>query len=278
MITATNLQLYYDRIELDGPVPVTREGLARLHRAHMHAIPFENFDVLMRQQISTQDDGVFDKLVNRRRGGYCFETNLLLCNMLQAAGFQARLLLGRVMFGTPAGVPARLHALVLAQAEGVEYIVDAGFGSHTPRCPIPLVDGAIVHDCGRTWRLTEDAEFGWRLMDHQPDGWRDLYVFDLARVYPMDLHLGNHWTATCPISPFLANALVVRHTDEGRLTLLGRRYARYVRSEIDSRLLKDLPDFQEVVLQEFGISLRLDENEWQTLWERLSPPQMQIDW
>lgn len=270
---------YYKRIGAAKPAIADLEALKRVHRAHLESIPFENFDILMGRLVSIETEAIRRKLVENSRGGYCFETNSLLCEMLKETGFTARPLLGRVVFGGPDWVPPRMHAIVLVELDGKRYLVDAGFGAHTPRAPMLIEDGAEMADAGRTWRLSVDPVHGWRLTDRHGEAWRDLYVFDLDVVYPADYKVMNHWCATSTDSPFVGNALIVRHTGDGRVTLLGRQFARYHGTlNRDGRVLESVDDLKKVLAEDFHLSIEATDAEWDMIWQRMPVPETAMDW
>ena len=70
-----NAQAYLERIRYNGPMEPTREALFALQRAHLYAVPYENLDILAGKPLSLSEDALFDKIVTRKRGGYCFELN-----------------------------------------------------------------------------------------------------------------------------------------------------------------------------------------------------------
>jgi N-hydroxyarylamine O-acetyltransferase len=122
-----DLDAYLDRIGLEG-----RPDLAELHRAHVAAIPFENLDPHRGVPVSLAPDDLERKLVRERRGGYCFEQNLLLKAALEALGAQVELLLARVRYNAPAGsVRPRTHLVLRVAAGDVTWHADAGFGAGT---------------------------------------------------------------------------------------------------------------------------------------------------
>ena len=147
--------------------------MARLHHAHFHAIPFENFDILLGRGISLDPEDVFNKLVHKKRGGYCFELNGLFLQALLALGFKARALLARVhVSGTPSG---RGHQLELISIDGRDWLADVGFGGNSPRMSIPLeLDRHITMD-GQTIRLTDGGLFGTMFQALEDGEWKDLY-------------------------------------------------------------------------------------------------------
>jgi N-hydroxyarylamine O-acetyltransferase len=123
-----DLSAYLERITLKTAPTADIDGLAQIQRAHRLTIPFENLDVKLGRGISLDPVHVFDKLVTRRRGGYCFEQNSLFLRALHAIGFEARPLLARVWMMAPDGVPPRTHTLNLVRIDGKDWIADAGFG------------------------------------------------------------------------------------------------------------------------------------------------------
>jgi N-hydroxyarylamine O-acetyltransferase len=218
-MAAERLPAYFERIGLDAPPPVTTEGLAMLLAAHRRSIAFENLDVRLGRGIRIDGDSVFDKLVTRRRGGYCFEQNRLLADMLRALGFAVRPLLARVRLGAPEDVvPMRSHVTLLVTLDGRDWIAEGGFGgSDLPA--LPLEDGAAATSPdGASHRLRRVGERGslsgeWlieragahgatdgRAAPHED--WQAQYSFDLAQVAPDDLEQANHWTSTRPATRF----------------------------------------------------------------------------
>jgi len=213
------LAAYLERIGLVDPVGSDAAALGVLQRAHRLAIPFENLDIHLGREIRIDSDSVFDKLVTRRRGGYCFEQNRLFADMLAALDIPTRPLLARVRLGSPAGEPpARTHVLLLADLAGEAWLADVGFGgSYVPA--MPLTDSHVaMTDDGARHRLRRIGERGspageWLFERAGPhastDGralphaeWQPQYSFDLAEVAPADLEQANHWTATAANSRF----------------------------------------------------------------------------
>src|ERR1700753_3713812 len=92
-----NIGAYLRRIGLPGPLPPTLETLRRVHAAHLRAIPYENIDVQLGRPVTIERAAIFDKIVNRRRGGWCYEMNGLLGWALGELGFKVTRATGAVM-------------------------------------------------------------------------------------------------------------------------------------------------------------------------------------
>jgi len=221
-----DLARYLNRIGIGALPGADAQGLAQLQRAHRLAIPFENLDILLGRGIDLDPDAVFDKLVMRRRGGYCFEHNPLFARALAALGFDTRPLLARVWLFAGDAVPPRTHCLNLVTIGGEQWIADAGFGAgYAP--PMRLADGESVSgEDGEVHRLIRDPEYGWMLARETAEGLAPQYSFTLDEVVPADIAMANHWTATAPPSRFTGNAVVSIVLPHGMASLTNRNYIR----------------------------------------------------
>ena len=247
------------------------EGLTTLVRAHRMAIPFENLDIPLGHGISLAPGAIFDKLVHRRRGGYCFEQNALFHWALAAMGFDGRPLLGRVWLQVGEGaVPERTHQLELVILDGHPWIADVGFGgSLTP--PLPLAEGEnTTGSDGVRLRLTPDADHGWILsrrgapsfMDVPEDEaarWQRQYSFTTDPAFQPDMELGNHWTATRPGTLFTSVVMVHLITGRGFASLLGNRLRLREDGETRDLVLATPGAFREAMAAHFGIALSEEE-------------------
>ena len=132
-------------------------------------------------------------------------------------GFDVRALLARVhITGIPSG---REHQLELINIDGRLWIADVGFGTDTPRSPIPLnFDQQTDHD-RQTTRFVKDDRFGIILQSFREEGWIDLYSFDLGYVCPSDIELGNYYTSTNPSSLFVFARVAALPIENGVVTL-----------------------------------------------------------
>ncbi|MEF8884263.1 MAG: arylamine N-acetyltransferase [Haloarculaceae archaeon] len=170
---------YLRRIGLDpGSVgPRDRETLARLQHAHVLTVPFENlaiagdpWDRRSGEGVSLDRAALLEKVVERERGGFCYEPNGAFVELLAALGFDATRNAGRI-------------------------VSDVGMGGPKTRRPVP-VDGTAVEDgVGTAWRVVRnerpDVDFTVQYRTPEGDPWADRYVFTLA---PREL---NYFTATC---------------------------------------------------------------------------------
>ena len=210
-----DLEAYLARIGLSG-----RPGVRELHRAHSSAIAFENLDPQRGVAVSLELTDLQHKLVEQRRGGYCFEQNLLLKAALEALGAEVELLLARVRRGgAPGVVRPRSHLLLRVRAEGSEWHADVGFGLGSLLEPLPFGPGAEHEQEGWRFRVVIDGP-EHVLQTVEGGEWVDLYGFPLEAVPPIDVETINWWASTNPRSPFVTGLIVTRTAPDGtRLAL-----------------------------------------------------------
>ena len=209
------IERYLERIGVARPARADLDALAAIQWAHLGSIPFENLDILLGEPIRIDLPSVAAKLIDRRRGGYCFEHNTLLAAALGELGFAVTTLAARVRWMATAPT-ARTHMLLAVEVEGESYLVDAGFGGQCPTAPIRLAAGteaALHHD---RYRLIADGA-GLLLQMQVPDGWADLYWFTGEPMHPIDYEVANHFTSTHPSSHFTRAPTVARTGPEGRV-------------------------------------------------------------
>jgi N-hydroxyarylamine O-acetyltransferase len=263
-----NLPAYLERIRLPARPTLDHLGLMAVQRAHRLAIPFENLDIALGRGIDISPDAVFGKLVIAGRGGYCFEQNRLFLDALRALGFEARPLLARVWLNG-GGVPPKTHTLNLVTVDGQEWIADAGFGgSYAP--PMPLAEEAEAEaPDGARYRLTRDAAHGWLLAREGSAGTTDgrgggeglqpQYSFTTEEVWPADLALANHWTATAPNTRFTTLNVVSIVLPHGFASLTDRSYRRRAGEEETAAEIDDPRVYRMRLGMMFGIALTKEE-------------------
>jgi N-hydroxyarylamine O-acetyltransferase len=210
-----DLDAYLERIGLAG-----RPNIAQVHRAHLTSIPFENLDPHQGLPVSLDVKDLERKLVTERRGGYCFEQNLLLKAALEALGAEVDMLLARVRLGAEPDVARpRTHLVLRVAHNGASWHADVGLGARGILEPIPFGPGATQEQSGWSFRVAEDgAEFV--LQQLVDENWADLYGFLPQPVLLVDVETSNWWTSTHPRSRFVTGLIVGLRNDDGTGTLL----------------------------------------------------------
>lgn len=216
---SVDLDAYFSRTGYAGERQATAEALAEIHLAHAISIPFENLAVLAGEPILLDLGSLQEKLVRRRRGGYCYEQNTLLAAVLEALGFAVTPLAARVRLGA-CGVRPRTHMLLRVEAEGQSWIADVGFGAGGPILPVPLREGEEHRQHAWSYRLAREED-GCVMQALRQGDWLDLYAFTLERQYPVDFELCNYFVSTHPASPFTQIVTTQRSGPDVRYVLRG---------------------------------------------------------
>lgn len=275
---------YLARIGLAETPRADAAGLLEVQAAQRQHIPFESLSIHLGEGVACDSASVFAKLVERRRGGFCFEHNQLLADMLAAAGFDVRLLLARVLLGSPPDITPRTHCLVLVTIEGEDWIADAGFGgSYAP--PMRLADGELAQSGdGARHRLRKIGEDGqlpgaWVLERIGPvdstDGrarddsnWEAQFAFDMAQVAPADMALGCHWAATHPSSRFCCFTVVSRCLPDGFVSLVDRQFSQWRKGATpERREIASPAEYRALLSAEFGLDFSESEVARLPIWE-----------
>ena len=250
----TNLALYLQRLGFDAPPAPTLETLHQLQLRHTGAFPFENLSTLSGQPVLIDLPSIEQKVLHDGRGGYCYELNNLFLALLQALGFDARGISGRVVMGQPEGAwTARTHRLSLVTLGGVRYITDVGFGGMVPTAPLMLDTPAEQFTPHEPYRI-EQHEDGYTLRANVGGEWRAMYIFDLQRQEDIDYAVGNWYVSTHPESSF-ARQLMVARTGEGwRRTLNNGSFAIHrIGRETERRQVTDVDELMGLLRSEFEI-------------------------
>ncbi|GAA1551137.1 MULTISPECIES: arylamine N-acetyltransferase family protein [Streptomyces] len=215
---------YLDRLGVEGPLEPTAQTLRRLHRAHALAIPFENLDILLGRGIDIDIEAVQDKLVRRRRGGYCYEHNMLFAVLLERLGFEVTRLYARPVLDAPKPLP-RTHLVLSVAVGGETWLADVGFGDEGPLEPLLVRDGTVSEQAGWTYRLAraEGSDKEWVLWLRRGDGWFPLYWYATEGHHHIDCVVANYFISTHSSSPFTGRVFLERIAEDWRLNLNHRK-------------------------------------------------------
>lgn len=246
-----DLDAYLARVGYTLDPAADRETTLRgLHRAHLATITFENGDVRDEVPLGLDVPSLQAKLVARRRGGYCFEQNLLFAAVLDRLGYEVTGLGARVLLGRTGDLP-RTHALLRVDRR---WIADVGFGGGGLLEPLPLTPGAVARQGDWTLRL-DHSDGVWTLRSLQGGEWMPLYDFTEDPRGPADYAIVSHYLATHPASPFRGRLLVQRTDDHARHQITD---LELVSTRPDGTVAKRsmTPDELAIVLRDdFGLEL-----------------------
>ena len=256
---ALDLAGYFERIDYRGAADPILATLYDLVTAHTRTVPFENLDPLLGHPIDDLGpEALTDKLVHRRRGGYCYEQNGLMGYVLEELGFQVRRFAARVIW-TPApsgSVPSQTHTMLAVTVPGNEqpYLVDVGFGGQTPPSPIRLETGGVQQTTHEPYRLRTRGDV-LVLQTEIRGEWQPLYEFATRTVPAIDLKVGSWYVSTHPASIFVTSLMVSLMTAQGRLNLDGHNLSFHVGGTTEKTRFDDASAVVDALVDTFGINV-----------------------
>ncbi len=256
--TADQLGRYLSRVDL-GPQSLdgaTGASLTRLHEAHLRAIPFENLEIHLGRPMRLEPDALFADLVDRRRGGYCFQMNELFALVATALGYRVERFAARVRFGNPMPMPPRSHqCLRVTDAAGGRWFCDVGFGGASPIRPLPWRLDEPVDQQLADYVLTRGAadEVVVRTRLHGGD-WQDMITLTEEVQQPIDFRYANYALSHMPDSKFVVSRIASRLVDGARLNFQDGTLRRI--STTDVAVEQFTPGAEQRLLREtFGLEL-----------------------
>ena len=189
--------------------PLDIDFLNKLQSKHIAQYSFNNIAVLLGQELPLDPESLFIKIVERRRGGYCFEHNKLVFTVLSALGFDVRLLLSKVIYNQDIEV-ARTHRVTLLTLAGEEYIVDAGFGHLGARFPVKIALGLVQDQGDAQYRIMKNDHGDYCYQVFKDGDFFTLYTFDLYHYTDSDCLLGHFYSHKHPNAAFVNNLVICR--------------------------------------------------------------------
>lgn len=244
-------ELYLERIGFGAPVRNDRETLDALVHAHLYSVPFENIDVYdLRLPISLGIPALSDKIVTRRRGGYCFELNSLFMSLLTALGFSCHAVSARVL-NDKGYIPPYSHRATVVTIGGRRHYCDVGFGGTMADCSLEFDAPGFQSTERGQFRFAPEASHMTLILKTSKGETPLLSVADRP-VDPVDFVPLNFYTSTSPGSMFVNRRVVHRLTDGGRVSLEDSELRRTGQPPIALRTQEDLAG---ALFEAFGLSI-----------------------
>lgn len=248
---------WLQRIGYSGPVTPTLETLNRLIFAQSHSIAYETLDIMLGRPPKLDIPTLQQKMIDNKRGGYCFEQNMLFRAGLRSLGFRITSLQGRVVRGLAidAQRPA-IHMLLKIELPEGAYLADVGFGNLAPTSALllePQIEQETPHELMRFIDVGGELTLQARLKH----GWQHIYRVIPHPRYDAEYEIANWYTATHPETPYQANIIVAKPgPNRSRITMYNARVTiRDADGHAEKRWLSDESEFKDVLCGEFGLNI-----------------------
>ena len=266
---AVDADAYLTRLGLDRAAvqSLDRDALATLQRAHVTTVPFETLAITGPPGdadgagVSLALTDLFEKLVRRERGGFCYELNGLFGWLLGELGYDVQRAAGRVLGGDETAFPPDNHLTNLVTLDR-RYVVDVGVATPAIRRPLPIEGDVVEDEAGIAWRVRpsdrDDADFRTEFRRPGRSSFEPRYVFaDEPRALD-SVASTCEYLATAPESPFTGEPFLTIATPEGHLKLKEGTLSRSRGGEVTEEAVSD-DEWATVVAAEFGVSLGTEE-------------------
>ncbi|MFT4907769.1 MAG: N-hydroxyarylamine O-acetyltransferase [Oleispira sp.] len=248
----TMVNAYLTDLELTPSVDI--EFLNELQSKHIARYSFNSLAVVLGQDISLDIDVIFNKIVERQRGGYCFEHNKLVLNVLSELGFEVRLLMAKVIYNRDVDV-ARTHRITLLNFEGDDYIVDAGFGHFGARLPVKLELGLEQNQGDAVYRIVQNSKKDYCYQVFKDDVFFTLYTFNLHHYSEAECLPAHFYSHKSPDAAFVNNMVVCRKFYDDILSLRNGELFRIIDGATVNTAIASAQHLHTILVDDFELDL-----------------------
>jgi N-hydroxyarylamine O-acetyltransferase len=245
-----NVTTYLERINYQGPLAPSTETLRKLQVAHLLSVPFENLSIHSHEPIVLNDEALFDKIVERRRGGFCYECNGLFAALLRALGFDVVMLSAEVAKAAGGFSQPFDHMTLLVKLEET-WLADVGFGDSFLE---PLKMDVSSEQIQRQQSFRIIAQDHYFVVQRQYEReWKPEYRFTLQPYNYPDFEEMCRYHQSSPQSHFTQKRICSLATRDGRITLSDMLLIVTSNDVREERRLESQKEYEELLLKEFGI-------------------------
>jgi len=244
---------YLARIGYTGPTDPTADTLSALHLAHLYTVPFENLDISLGRNITCDEERFFHKIVDLRRGGFCYELNGAFAALLRELGFRVTLLSARVAREDGSASPEFDHMALRVDFDE-PWLADVGFGDSFLE-PLRLIPEIEQEQYGQRFRIV--AVRGVMIMQRQvgEQPWKSQFRFRLTPRQLRDFEARCQFQQTSPDSHFTRQRICTLPTRDGRITLADLKLIRTTQDGREERMLQNEDEWRAALAEHFGVRL-----------------------
>lgn len=242
---------YLKRIHYEGSLEPTLETLRGLHEAHMLTVPFENLDIHLGRKIQLDEATILNKIIEQRRGGFCYELNGAFAWLLRSLGFQLNMLSAGVANRRTGFGPEYDHMTLLVHLDE-DWLADVGFGDSF-RQPLLKQNALAQPQDSGTYRL-QRKQIYW-IVQREEQEWKPQYRFTLQPHELGDYEEMCEYQQTSPNSHFTRQRVCTIATPDGRVTLSDQRLITTTHGKKTERELSDQKEYDAALAEYFGVVL-----------------------
>ena len=248
------MQAYLQRIEFEGIPKNDFATLRHLQFQHLITVPYENLDIMRDIPISLKIEDVYKKVVERGRGGYCFELNGLFAWLLRSLGFTVAEHMARYLRGEQE-IPMRRHRVLKVTCVDGDYLCDVGVGDTIPLVPLPIKYGVVNQQKMERYKLENEPFLGNVLYEWKKNEWRKIYSFTEEKQLNIDYIMPSFYCEKHPDSYFRTMDMVHIFTKDGRKTVAGREIKLFSPNHVNVIVAGTEAAFKELLEVHFKIRI-----------------------
>ena len=241
------IEKYLQRIGCNGTIRPTIESLQVLQKRHLLSIPFENLDIHYKIPTQLNVESIFEKVVIKKRGGFCYELNGIFYELLRSIGFDVKMISARV-FDQRQQIfsPEFDHLAIIAKIDSVDYLADAGFGEFA-FSPLQVEPDTIQNDERGNFRIERHDNSYYKVVKRAGEAWVPEYMFTLTKRDLSEFEDMCRYNQTSPLSHFTQNKFCSLATEKGRITVTAKKTKITVGDSVTEVPLESEEEFLEAL-------------------------------
>ncbi|KZN66064.1 hypothetical protein N473_10875 [Pseudoalteromonas luteoviolacea CPMOR-1] len=252
--------------------PLDADFLAQLQSRHVAKHTFNSVSAVLKHPLPLDIEHLFNKLIQKQFGGYCFEHNKLIFHVLKNLGFEVKLLLAKVVYNRDVEVP-RTHRATLVTYQGTQYLLDVGFGPQGAIFPVKLVLDVPQQQGHMTYRISQNKAQEYCFDVLKNGEYFTLYTFDLNHYSEADCELSHFYSHKHPNAAFVNNLVVSKKTLDETHSLRNGEYHHSTASHTDITEIDNIEQLHQLLTGVF--SLNIDEAISAYLFSKFAKPAQQ---
>lgn len=246
-----DIAAYLNRINYRGPLNCDAETLRQLHLAHLRSVPFENLSIHASEPIVLNDEALFEKIVTRKRGGFCYELNGVFSALLRTLGFHVDRLSAQVA-NAEGKFSSDFDHMTLMVTLDERWLADVGFGDSFIE-PLRLDERGTQVQGGTAYRIEPADGYLVGLQLTAQDGWKPFYRFKLQLYDYADFEDRCRFHQTSPESHFTKNRICSMLTTDGRISVTGTNLIVTESGQRTEKRVSSRQEYDQLLRDHFGI-------------------------
>ncbi len=251
---ALKLNKYLSRIKYNKKLSADLDTLIELQKCHLLSIPFENLDIHTGTPITIDVEKFYKKIVDDKRGGFCYELNGLFNELLKVIGFKTFLVSVRVFDTTEKMGDEFDHLAIIVPIDNEKWLTDVGFGEFA-FSPIKIITGIEQKDERGIFRINQFDEEYLVVQKQIPGGWKNEYLFSLKPRNISEFSEKCYYHQTSPDSHFTQKKLCSIPTRNGRITLTDKCLKITNNESVEEIEIKNEKHFYKLLKECFDVEL-----------------------